>query len=154
MGLWRDALIYERRTAGFASRDGLFRSLYCVDMDIFPHEVIMKIIDNRFGADTVVSPWFERYQNGQLALELVEADTGEDWCMASVALPAGLPDDLIAIKNWSENEGMSGILERAGLIEGQPVQNVRSGFVQVPVYRLTAVGLELARTQLGSNNGN
>ena len=108
----------------------------------------MEIIDNRFGADTRVSARFERYQNGQLALELVETETGEAWCTATVALPAGLPDDLIAIKSWSENEGMPEILERAGLIEGQPVQSVRSGFVQIPVYRLTAVGSELARTQL------
>jgi len=125
-----------------------------IELESFPHEVIMEIIDNRYGAGTPVSARFERYQNGQLALGLVEAATGEDWCVATVAVPEGLPDDLIAVKNWSENEGMTGVLERAGLIEGRPVKNLQSGFVQIPVYRLTALGLQLARTQLGAKDGN
>ncbi len=43
----------------------------------------------------------------------------------------------IVIKNWSENEGLERALLDAGIIEGEAISFISSGFVNAPVYRLT-----------------
>ncbi len=86
---------------------------------------------------------FARYHNGQLAIQLIEEATGEDWCTPSLAMAyAEVPQDCVAIKNYSELEGMPEVLARDGVIEKAPVKWLRTGFVQVPVYRLTAPAIE------------
>lgn len=49
-----------------------------------------------------------------------------------------LPDDLVAIKDYSENEGMLAALVAAGIVESDVVGVVPSGFVEIPVCRLTS----------------
>lgn len=54
---------------------------------------------------------------------------------ASVNLPFELNPNLIAIKNWSENEGIEEELQDAGII-GQKVGEVPQGYVDIPIYEL------------------
>jgi hypothetical protein len=100
----------------------------------------MKIIDTRYGLNEVVIAKFLRHHNGQTAIELETTD-GEPWLTATVAVPQTIPAGCVAVKDWSESEGIPDVLTDGGLIEGGPVQHVRSGFVDVPVYRLTAAAL-------------
>jgi hypothetical protein len=103
----------------------------------------MQLIDTRFGLNTTVEVCFERYQNGQIAIQLIEAETGEPWTTATSALESPVPKGQVAIKNWSENEGIDTLLLNAGVIEGAPVARARSGFVSVPLYQLSKSALEL-----------
>jgi hypothetical protein len=100
----------------------------------------MKMVDTRYGLNEIVIARFLRYQNGQTAIELETTD-GEPWLTATVAVPQTIPTGCVAVKGWSENEGIPEVLTQGGLIEGGPVQHVRSGFVDIPVYRLTAAAL-------------
>jgi hypothetical protein len=88
-----------------------------------------------------------RYANGNIAIMLVahvtqanpdaELFDGEPILTASINT-IDLPDDRVAIKTYSENEGIVSLLLNANVIEGSPIQQVKSGFVTIPVYKLGA----------------
>jgi hypothetical protein len=100
----------------------------------------MLVNDTRFGLNETVRVQFERYPNGQLALLLVTADR-EPWLTATSTISSAVPTGCIAVKDWSENEGVPAILLQSGVIEGDPVARVSSGFVAIPIYRLTAAAV-------------
>lgn len=101
----------------------------------------MKVTDDRFGKGTVVEAVFHRYVgSNNVAIQLVQCDTGEQWCMASVNVPGSpLPDHLVAIKTYSENEGVDTILVSAGVIHPEPVRYLACGHATTPIFRLTEV---------------
>ena len=83
-----------------------------------------------------------RYANNRPALVLNDAETNEPIATASVNLidePISLNE--IAIKDYSENEGMFKALVGFGLIEPSPARKVRSGWVEIPIAKLTKEGL-------------
>ena len=83
-----------------------------------------------------------RYGNGNPALSVVD-DEGVI-CICSVNPPdTRLRDGLIAVKDWSENEGMVELLKKHDVIAGDPVMLVPSGFVSIGVYELTDHGRSL-----------
>jgi len=102
----------------------------------------MQFLDTRFGLDQPVLPQFARYANGQLALTLLCPD-GEPWLTVTSAVATSLPADAIAVKDWSENEGVPQLLIQAGLIEALALTRIKASFVEVPVYRLTAAARAL-----------
>lgn len=71
--------------------------------------------------------------NGRVALELYD-DEGP-YATASVNVDDDIPEDHIAIKNYSENEGVLDALVAAGVVE-RPSFFVESGWVQIPVCKL------------------
>lgn len=89
---------------------------------------------------------FARYRSTQnIAVQLVvnnpdgtfeQAMHGEPMCMATTNLTA-LPDGQIAIKNWSENDGIVNSLVKAGLIEPEACGQIENDFVSAPVHKLT-----------------
>ena len=56
--------------------------------------------------------------------------------VATMWIP-GLAKDEVAIKDYSENEGVEKTLRHANVIEQKPLRTVKSGFVNVNIYRLT-----------------
>lgn len=72
----------------------------------------------------------------------VEIWNPEDGCIirATVNTEHKLPDDRIAIKNYSENAGMVKWLYANDIIEEHPVQILDINFVEIPVHRLTEFG--------------
>lgn len=102
-----------------------------------------------------VSVEFDRYRDGDgIVIELVCAagseDAGQPWTTASVNLPGCvIPADCVAIKDYSENDGIPSLLMANGLIHGAPVQLISSGHADIPVYRLTPAALEAANAALG-----
>lgn len=89
---------------------------------------------------------FDRYVGGNVAIKL-RSDVDGPIATASVN-PAGnvkLEEGLVAIKEWSENEGITDELIRAGVIELQAVRFINQGFVVIGVYRLTKRALERIR---------
>lgn len=106
----------------------------------------MIIVDNRFASRSVECvAYFQRYNNGQLALQLFTKDSGESWATASAAcLGEDIPPDCMFVKDYSINEGMVSLLTNAGVIEGPPVKTARSGFVLINAYKLTETALKEA----------
>lgn len=96
-------------------------------------------IDNRFGTKQQVAVTFHRYSgSNNIAIRLVETESGLPWGIASVNIPGvTLSDDRVAIKNHTEGEGMDSLLIEAGIIEPGPVDFHPSGYVNIPVYQLT-----------------
>lgn len=79
---------------------------------------------------------FGEYSNGRTAIELVIKKTGEPMAVASVNLPFHhLESDEIAIKNYSENEGVLEALIAAKIIT-EPVRFISTGFIQAPICKL------------------
>jgi hypothetical protein len=74
------------------------------------------------------------YLNNALALELVETKTGEPFMMCTVNIP-NLSDGEVAIKNYSENEGVLDFLIKEGIIE-PPHRFASSGYVSLPVCKV------------------
>lgn len=85
-------------------------------------------------------------QGGNVALSFYMPD-GEPAFTATVNLEGlVLEPRYVAIKNWSENEGMENFLYMHGFIAENPIHYHRSGFVNVPVY---ACGPELLKLLSG-----
>lgn len=58
------------------------------------------------------------YDNGRTAITLIDQEDGMPYCTATINVPEIdlLPDEVI-IKNYSENEGILELLEKAGYIQ-------------------------------------
>lgn len=82
-----------------------------------------------------------RYGNGNLALA-VESETEGPICICSVNPGQKVDDGLLAVKDYSENEGMASTLLDMGII-GEKKYSIPSGWVSIPVYELTEKGLAL-----------
>ena len=58
-----------------------------------------------------------KYYDGNIALQLIDAEDGAPVAMATVNLPdAPLEPNHVYIKNWSENEGVLAALVEAGIV--------------------------------------
>jgi hypothetical protein len=74
------------------------------------------------------------YQEGNTSMQLIDCADGCPFATATVNL-SGLTKDEVAIKNYSENEGVLNFLLENEIIE-LPHRFVQSGFVNIPVCRL------------------
>jgi len=73
-------------------------------------------------------------RGGTPTIELYDAASGEPVAVASMSVP-GLGKNEVAVKNYSENEGMLKCLLIAGIVS-EPHRHVQSGYVVVPVCKL------------------
>jgi hypothetical protein len=80
---------------------------------------------------------FGNYAQGGTAVWLIDDETGEPVTNVTSWIP-GLAPDEIAIKNYSENEGMLNAFLATGLIN-PPHRHIHSGFVSFPICRLKGV---------------
>ena len=80
---------------------------------------------------------FAMYAKGNPAIRLSDANTGEPVAVASVNLDgiAEVKKGEIAIKDYSENEGIWKALFLAGIVS-KPLRHVQSGFVTIPICKL------------------
>ena len=78
---------------------------------------------------------YSKYGNGQNAILLDYASNGQSYMVASVALDHPLQSDEVAIKNYSENEGILETLLESGII-ATPHRFISSGFVQIPICKI------------------
>ena len=78
---------------------------------------------------------YSKYGNGQNAILLNYASNGQSYKVASVAIDQPLQSDEVAIKNYSENEGILKSLLKARIV-APPHRFVSSGFVQIPICKL------------------
>lgn len=83
---------------------------------------------------------FARYNNDRLAITFIDAKTGEDDIRATVNLPdedidPKNIDQEIAIKDYSENEGVLDALVKAEIVS-KPIRYAESGFTKIPIVHL------------------
>ena len=75
-------------------------------------------------------------------LAVMETKAGrEPFGMITVNVQQELKPGRVAIKDWSENEGLLDILVEEGIIS-EPLAYIPSGFVEIPICRLLATDLE------------
>lgn len=72
-----------------------------------------------------------KYKNGNLALSIYNFSDGPI-CTVTVNPGMALPDDLVAIKNYSENDGILPELIKLGIIN-EVVYMLPQGFVEIPI---------------------
>ena len=80
-----------------------------------------------------------QYGDGNTAVQVVEQETGDAFCMLSVNLPesAKLPKDAFYVKHWSENDGFVQQLVAQNVLESVPARVASSGFVSgIQAYRI------------------
>ncbi len=78
-----------------------------------------------------------RYMNsGPIWLSLEDEVDGEPVARCTISLPGVTNKDEVAIKDYSENEGMLDTLMDAGVVK-PPHRFVSSGFVMIPICNLT-----------------
>jgi hypothetical protein len=79
---------------------------------------------------------FAKYSNGQTAIKLIDITDGMPFATATVCVEDDLvKEGEVAIKDYSENEGMLDTLIDADVIE-HPHAFIQSGWVKIPVCKL------------------
>lgn len=73
-----------------------------------------------------------KYPNGQTAIQLIDNEDGFPYAVATVAVDCELKENEVAIKNYSENEGMLKNLVKNDIVE-KPHRFTTSGFVTIPI---------------------
>ena len=76
----------------------------------------------------------KKYVSGNIALELIDARDHFPYMIATINIE-GLAPNEVAIKNYSENEGILSVLIREGIVK-PPHRHVHSGFVTIPICEL------------------
>jgi hypothetical protein len=84
---------------------------------------------------------FCEYGNGTPAIRLNDAIDGSPVAVASVNLEgiSKVETGEIAIKDYSENQGMLKALKDVGIVS-EPIRHVKSGYVNIPVCKLLIIG--------------
>lgn len=95
---------------------------------------------NKYGSYENCSFHVGYYSNGNLGIE-IWSDTDGPITKVTINPDVPLLHDRIAIKNYSENEGMIEWLISQDLIEKDPIQTIVSAWVEIPVHKLTAQGI-------------
>ena len=88
--------------------------------------------------NTIVTLYQTEYNEpDNIALVACTNDDGfmEEFGVVSINLSEKLEEGYVAIKNWSENEGVLNILIREGIVS-TPSYFIKSGFVEIPVCEL------------------
>tara|TARA_Y100000592_G_scaffold63269_1_gene98667 strand:+ start:10677 stop:10985 length:309 start_codon:yes stop_codon:yes gene_type:complete len=78
--------------------------------------------------------YLEEYRKGGTSITLADIETGEPYATATVWVP-GLEEDEVAIKNYSENQGILDNLILHGIVY-KPHRSVQNGFVDIPICKL------------------
>ena len=79
---------------------------------------------------------FGKYKNGQISINLFDVEDGMPYAKATICLDDGiLKDNEVAIKNYSENEGILETLIQNRIVE-EPHAYIQSGFVKIPICKL------------------
>ena len=75
-----------------------------------------------------------KYTSGNVCINLIDASDHCPYMCATVNVD-GLTENEVAIKNYSENEGILPVLIREGIVKS-PHRYVNSGFVKIPICEL------------------
>ena len=77
----------------------------------------------------------EIYKEGGIRIQLYDSTDGTPYATATTNIQGDLESGEVAIKNWSENEGILDFLVEHKFIE-KPHRFVEQGFVRIPICKL------------------
>ena len=96
----------------------------------------MAVKFNFYNKDLIISPASYSNNNNLALLLRREEDDEEDYYgVVSVNTYMPLPNNMAAIKDYSENEGILKALIKQS-ISSEPVKYITSGFVSIPVVKI------------------
>lgn len=76
------------------------------------------------------------YNNGRIALELVNVKNDEPILVATINIPEiHIENDEVVIKNYSENDGVLDVLVKAKIIS-LPIRYTTTGLISSPICKL------------------
>lgn len=86
------------------------------------------------------------YRDGSLAISAIQSVDGcaEPLLTVTVHLEEPIPEGCIAVKDYSENVGVLACLLELGIVT-EVLDEVRSGYVMIPICRYAPAALELYR---------
>ena len=79
--------------------------------------------------------WLTYQNNGNVAIVANDMEDGSPVGVLTVNTYEDLPNDVVAIKDYSENEGVLQSLIDNGVVD-EPEDWIQTGFVKVPVCRI------------------
>jgi hypothetical protein len=92
---------------------------------------------SRFG-EFELTAHIGKYANGQTKIQLYDVIDGLPYATATAAVEDGiLKEGEVAIKDWSENEGILNTLIDSNIVE-EPHAFIQSSYVKVPICKLKA----------------
>lgn len=77
----------------------------------------------------------EKYPDGRNRIQLYDSSDGMPYATATSTIQGNLEEGEVAIKDWSENEGILDFLVENKFIE-KPHRFVEQGFVRIPICKL------------------
>ena len=90
---------------------------------------------SQFGERYLLFVRTETYNDGKIRIQLYDSKDGTPYATATASIKEELEPGEVAIKNWSENEGMLDFLVEHKFIE-KPHRFVEQGFVRIPICKL------------------
>ena len=78
---------------------------------------------------------YGKYRNGQNSIQLFDAEDQMPYAVASVAIDEPLEPDEVAVKDYSENEGILKTLLKSGVVD-HPHREVSTGYVRIPICKI------------------
>jgi hypothetical protein len=77
----------------------------------------------------------ETYKDGKIRIQLYDSVDGTPYATATAVIDGKLEQGEVAIKDWSENEGILEFLIQNKIVK-EPHRFVESGYVKVPICEL------------------
>ncbi len=77
----------------------------------------------------------ETYKDGKIRIQLYDSVDGTTYATATAVIDGKLEQGEVAIKDWSENEGILEFLIQNKIVK-EPHRFVESGYVKVPICEL------------------
>ncbi len=91
--------------------------------------------DSPFGLRYLVFVRKESYPDRSPKIQLYDSSDGTPYAIATTKIQGVLNEGEVAIKDWSENEGMLNFLVENNFVE-KPHRFVEQGYVKVPICKL------------------
>jgi len=91
--------------------------------------------DSPFGSRYLVFIRGEKYPDGSPKIQLYDSSDGTPYAIATTKIQGVLQEGEVAVKDWSENEGMLNFLVENRFVE-KPHRFVEQGYVKIPICKL------------------
>lgn len=88
-----------------------------------------------FQGEQVTIDLSQKYLNGRTAIQLISVEDNMPYCVATVNVDVPLEENEVAIKDYSENEGMLDFLIANKVVEDTG-KRTESGWVKIPICKL------------------
>lgn len=90
---------------------------------------------SQFGERYLLFIKMETYNDGKIGIQLYDSKDGTPYATATASTKENLEQGEVAIKDWSENEGILDFLVQNKIVK-EPHRFVKSGYVEIPICEL------------------